>query len=92
MKGLTNAQRISSVDFELRQKIIDQNAAGTGMKNLANIHGIAERTIRAIVHHALGTEPLPTRRVNHDEADMLWRNPRLWPEYGLRGPTTYRMV
>lgn len=92
-KPLTAAERIASVDYELRERIIQANLSGRGMKHLATDYGISEGTIRAIIHDSkLSDRPPAAKRMDLNAARDLWNNPRLWKLYGLKRPESYRMV
>lgn len=93
MKPMTPEERIASVDPDIREELIERNLAGRGMKQLATDYHISEGTVRAIIHDSkLSERPPPVRRVDRSVPADLWERPDIWPRYGLKGPTTYRMV
>lgn len=60
MKSLTDAERIASVDYETRERIIIANIGGRGMKHLATDYRIPETTVRAIIRDSkLADRPRP---------------------------------
>lgn len=90
-KFLTPAQRIASVDFELRQLLIDENRT-RGMKHLAKDYDLPEKTVRAIIHDAKLQPPSIVAKPKLPDHTNLWERPDLWHRYGINGPCTPRMV
>lgn len=92
-KAMTTAERIDSVDPDIRQELIEKNQSGVGMKHLATAYGISEGTVRVIIRNSKLTDlPVTTKRANASVRPDLWNRPDLWEDYGLKGPAAYRMV
>lgn len=92
MKTMTPAQRIDSVDPDIREELIQKNLAGRGMKLLATDYRISEATVRAIIHDSKLTDRPRAKRPAPSVARDLWERPDLWRRYGIKGPCTPRMV
>jgi len=92
MKSMTPADRIASVDPDIREELIEKNLAGRGMKLLATDYRIPEGTVRAIIHDSKVTERPPTKRADSSVPRDLWERPDLWKRHGIKGPCTPRMV
>lgn len=90
-KRLTDADRIRSVDHEVRQHLINDNRGGVVMKHLATDYGIAERTVRAIIYASREPPAIATKPALPNDAN-LWERPDLWDGQGIKGPFTPRMV
>ena len=91
-KILAKAERIASVELNLRQHLISENARGVGMKPLAKLYGIPEKTVRVIIHDSKLPAPMTAVKPRQPEHTDLWHRPDLWRRYGVKGPYTPKMV
>ena len=89
---MTPADRIASVDPDIRDEMIQKNLNGRGMKLLATDYRIPEGTVRAIIQDSKLTDRPPTKRVDPSVPRDLWVRPDLWKRHGIKGPCTPRMV
>ena len=92
VKAMTPAERIASVDPDIREELIEKNLAGRGMKLLATDYRIPEGTVRAIIHDSKLTDRAPTKRADSSVPRDLWKRTDLWKRHGIKGPFTPRMV